>query len=430
MLDFIFNKTPLYFFTQSFWRDEGFTYLMAKQGIVGILTKTATDFNPPFYYLIMNFWIFVFGKSEIAMRGLSFIFYAISIYFFYLILERVLKIKGKIIWVYLILFVINPLVSYFAFEARMYSLFSLLTIMSFYFFLTKDYKKYLLFSILGIYTHYFFIFVILTQIIYSIFFDREHLKIEAKYFIWIFILFIPWFVYVAPSFFSKTNSFWMEKTNWESLVQSLGILYTGYEKVYGFFDKQILLTSLFLIIFVIYSFFFIKKKTKLFYLFFLWGIFFYLLTLLISFTKPIFVPRYLIFSISGFLLFIIYCLEHFSTKAKIIFLSILFLITFFYLTLEPLHKRKGDLKGTIAKIKKMANPRDYLYVSNPATYFVAVYYFDENKVFVYGKNYSEIPEYVGLSILPKDKFINRLPNYPSKAFILINDYDFEVQSNL
>ena len=65
MLNFIFTKTPLFFLTQSFWRDEAFSYFMAKKNISEIIFLTAKDFNPPLYYSILHFWIKIFGGSEI-----------------------------------------------------------------------------------------------------------------------------------------------------------------------------------------------------------------------------------------------------------------------------------------------------------------------------------------------------------------------------
>jgi hypothetical protein len=73
---------------------------------------------------------------------------------------------------------------------------------------------------------------------------------------------------------------------------------------------------------------------------------------------------------------------------------------------------------------------DLIYVKNETMYFTMSYYFSKDKVFVYGKNYDEIPYYVGLALLPKARFTNKLPTYPTKAFILIDDYNYIVQSRM
>ena len=95
MLSFIFSKTPLSFFVQSLWRDEAFSYLLAKKNIIEIIFLTAKDYNPPLYYLILHFWIKIFGHSEIALRSLSLIFYWATIYIVFLFLTEIFKIKNK-----------------------------------------------------------------------------------------------------------------------------------------------------------------------------------------------------------------------------------------------------------------------------------------------------------------------------------------------
>jgi len=83
------------FLVQSFWRDEAFSYLLAKKSILEIITLTVRDFSPPLYYFLLHFWINAFGKSEVALRSLSLIFYWATLYVAFLILTEVFKIKLK-----------------------------------------------------------------------------------------------------------------------------------------------------------------------------------------------------------------------------------------------------------------------------------------------------------------------------------------------
>lgn len=80
MINYLFTKTPLLFFAQSFWRDEAFTYFLAKENVFKITSLTAKDFNPPLYYLIIHFWMKIFGTSEITLRLFSLIFFWATIY--------------------------------------------------------------------------------------------------------------------------------------------------------------------------------------------------------------------------------------------------------------------------------------------------------------------------------------------------------------
>jgi uncharacterized membrane protein len=480
MLTDLFTKTPLFFFIQSFWRDEGFTYLMAKLPILEILKTTAKDFNPPVYYILMHYWMMIFGSSEVSMRSVSLIFFAVNIYFFYLFCKNILKIKSKIIWGYTFLFAINPFLVYYAFEARMYSMFALLTTLSMYFFLQKKWGKYLIFSILGIYTHYFFIFVLASQFIYMInchceerrdaaiplrsvlrrgWFDRLTTRFFAtlrmtdekgrmiKNFFIIGLTFLPWFIYIFPTITSKTENFWMGKLNLYQVFESIGILFTGYENVYGFYDRDISMLSLILAIVIFFGLWFRQKTSEqmhevhfssrssledkgIFFLLFLWGFIFYFLIVVIGIFKPIFTPRYLIFSAVGFVFLITYLLEKMPKILRFLILIVLILYSLSYNNLQALHKRKGDIRSTVNKIKVEIKKGDLIYVRNETMYFMLSYYFPEEGVYVYGKNYEEIPYYVGLALLPKAKITQSLPLYPHKAFILIDDYNYIVQSRL
>ncbi|MDO9028292.1 MAG: glycosyltransferase family 39 protein, partial [Candidatus Roizmanbacteria bacterium] len=162
MLNFLFTKTPLFFLTQSFWRDEAFSYFMAKKNIFQIIILTAKDFNPPLYYLILHFWMKIFGGSEIALRSLSIIFFWATVYVAFLFLNDIFKIKLKKSFFYLIFFILNPLLLYFAFEARMYSMLAFFASLSYYAFYKKNYRLYLLSTIAGLFTHYFMIIVVLS----------------------------------------------------------------------------------------------------------------------------------------------------------------------------------------------------------------------------------------------------------------------------
>jgi len=58
--------------SHSFWLDEAYSWTMAtKYSFSEILQRTANDFHPPLYFMILKCWIAVFGESEVAQRLLS-----------------------------------------------------------------------------------------------------------------------------------------------------------------------------------------------------------------------------------------------------------------------------------------------------------------------------------------------------------------------
>ena len=201
MFTWLFTKTPFAFLVQSLWRDEAFSYLLAKKNIFQIIILTAKDFNPPLYYLILHYWIKIFGSSEIALRSLSFIFFWATLYAVYLFLSNIFKFSLKKSFFYLLFFLINPLFLYYAFEARMYLMFAFFATLSFYSLYKKNSKLYLFSTIFGLYTHYFMILILVTH--YFINKNRGQLKA--------FLSFVPWLLLV---FFQKgivNGSFWIKR---------------------------------------------------------------------------------------------------------------------------------------------------------------------------------------------------------------------------
>ncbi len=437
MIDYLVKKTPLIFFTQSLWRDEAFSYLLAKKNLLEIIFLTARDFNPPLYYFLLHFWMKFFGSSEIALRLLSLIFFWATVYVNFLFLNEVFRLSLKKSFFYLLFFLINPLLNYYAFEARMYTLFAFLTSLSFYAFYTNKKSLHFYATTLGLFTHYFMIFPVISQIFLSIFFSRKEKKSKYHKF-WQtlkpLLIFSPWLIYVFIINQPLKNSFWILPLKLRELPHFLSLIYFGYEEGFKLFDFNLSQTTFlifFLLIFVIFSLFKNRKITYLVLFLLLWSIIPSFLIALFSFKIPLFLPRYLIFANVGLILFLIFTIEKLPLFLKIIIIPLIFIQTINYNQLQIKYRNKSNIHETIKKIKIIARKRDYLYVIDELNYFPAVYYFgDEKRVFIYQKNYNEIPSYVGKILIPKEKITFHLPIYPSKAFILISNNNYQIQSSL
>jgi len=434
MIQYLFTKTPLFFFIQSFWRDEAFSYLLAKKSIGEIIALTAKDFNPPLYYFCLHFWIKIFGHSEIALRSLSLIFFWATIYLVYLFLTDILKFSSKKSFFYLIFFIINPILSYYAFETRMYSMFAFFATLSFFSFYKKNQRLYLISTTLGLFTHYFMLFVVLTQIVFvlSFFKKGKDRLILLKNSLLTLFFFVPWTIFVVGQRGFHSEPFWIEKIDFQSLINLLGIVYTGYEKSFRFYDDSISRLS-YVMIFLLILALFVRKRVnqrqkRLITYLLLWAVFPLALAFSISIFKPLLLPRYLIFSMIGFLILTVFVLEQIQIFPRILILIILFLITVHYQKLEIKNRRKADLRSKIREINLLAKKGDYLYVTSELDFHTAQYYFGEDRVFLYGKSYENIPNFVGKVIIPKAKVINVLPKYPQKAFILNENGTYDIQA--
>ena len=116
---------------QSLWLDEAITVnTVQNYTLVNIVRQFAGgDFHPPLYYLFMKLWTNIFGYSEIALRMPSVIFSLITIYIVYLIVRKIKK--NAALWG-MALVAFNPLLIYYAQEARMYSMVTMLITLAIY----------------------------------------------------------------------------------------------------------------------------------------------------------------------------------------------------------------------------------------------------------------------------------------------------------
>lgn len=434
MFEFLFTRTPLLFMVQSFWRDEGFSYYMAHMSIMQMIQITAKDFNPPLYYILLHMWINVFGTTEIAMRSLSFIFYIATIYVFYMFITDVLKVSSRIhLFFYLVIMAFNPVLLYYAFEVRMYSLVGLFAMISYYFFFQKKWWLYTFVTVLGLYTHYYFIFVVLAQCATLVFGHKNKVRNELNLLKFPLIgvgFFAPWLLYISKWFFGQTQSFWMEKLTITRFLTLPGVLFTGYESsgYYQYYDAQIGVFTVIIVAIVGFLLWNTRRHRDKKTLAIAWWAFLgYFVVGSISLFKPIFVPRYLLFCSIGLTAFLVTLLNKARLRIQIAVISILLIMIAHYTTSEVQFKTKGDLRATIHQISYIAGKNDLLYVTDAANYFVASYYFGEKHVYVYQKK-ENIPSYVGISAIPDGKITEVLPQYPKKAFILTSDYNYEIKT--
>lgn len=439
MLTWLFTKTPLLFLTQSFWRDEAFSYFMAKKNIIEIIFLTAKDFNPPLYYLILHFWMRVFGNSEIALRSLSIVFFWGTIYIAFSFLNDVFKMKQKKAFFYLILFIINPLLVYYAFEARMYSMLAFLASLSYYAFYKKNYRLYLLATIGGLFTHYFMIFVVAGQWLFLWTNKKKGFQFKKSLIYLSGLVFSPWLLF---SLWQRNlfSSFWISRPQLKNILSLPVIIYTGIESFINI-DLIVLkkiqnnlfyLTLVLLLVLITGVYFYLKKLYKkdllVFQILFIWAIVIPFFIWVISFVKPIFLARYLIFASVGLILLIIFILEKINGLIRVFLLIILFTLTINYNQLQLVSGKKTDSRKTLREIKAIMNKGDSVYVESDLDYFTAEYYVNDNQVFIYGKNYRDIPAYVGKVLIPKEKIASSLPFYPAKAFILNSNGQYTIQA--
>ncbi len=439
MLTWLFTKTPLFFLTQSFWRDEAFSYFMAKKNVFEIIFLTAKDFSPPLYYFVLHFWMKIFGGSEISLRTVSFIFFWATLYTAFLIFNDIFKIKIKRTFLYLLFFLINPFLLYYAFEARMYSMLAFFVTLSFYYFLKKNYRLYSLVTVFGLFTHYFMIFVVVGQWLFLWINKKKGFQFKKSAIYISGLIFSPWLLFslLQGNLF---GSYWINRPQIKYILGLPVVIYTGIESFINIdlitLKKiqnnlfQLYLVIVLVLITGVYSYFkkLDKKDRQVFQILFIWSIGIPVFVGVVSFIKPIFLARYLIFSSVGLILLMIFILEKINGLARAFLLVLLFALTINYNQLQLSYGEKTDSRKTLREIKAIINKGDSVYVESDLDYFTVEYYVNDSQVFIYGKNYLDIPAYVGKVLIPKEKVVSTLPIYPHKAFILNSDGQYTIQA--
>ena len=428
MVNFIFNHTPLLYLVQSLWRDEAFSVLLAENNPLEIIRLTSQDFNPPFYYLLLHFWMKVFGQSEISVRMLSFLFHILLTYIAYLFVKKFLKSKFFIFsFSFLVFF--NPMLLYYSFEARMYSLLALLATLSMYHFYQKNWPWYIIFTTLGLYTQPFMIFVLLIQLVYLVLTSDLKGKI-VKFLITPLIFYSPWILIIFNQFKQSAQS-WIHPADLRLVISSLGNLFLGFSGNPPFLWNFAKILSLIILFFSLRAIHFARKKNPPALLFFFWMFLPLSLTLLISFFKPIYVNRYLIFVTVAEIFLIVLGIEKFKNEKfkKIILVFLCSCVFMFNFWFAPFHQKR-DFRKTMMEINQLVTPKDIILVNSAISFFEASYYAKNRSIcFIFNQRGESIPSYIGKVVIPQDKILTKLPSCPNRAFLIYKDASFEIVYN-
>jgi len=115
---------------QSLWYDEAFSVLLAKIPLPQALAFTAQDVHPPLYYLILGWWIRLFGEGEFVVRALSAMCGVATVPLVYAVGRRTLDATTSLFAA--LLAALSPLLIYYSRETRMYALLTSVSLLSSY----------------------------------------------------------------------------------------------------------------------------------------------------------------------------------------------------------------------------------------------------------------------------------------------------------
>ncbi|HKA56094.1 MAG TPA: glycosyltransferase family 39 protein [Candidatus Binatia bacterium] len=157
---------------ESLWRDEVWSIDFARLDIPHLLDRLrSSDVHPPLYYLLLHYWLILWGESEFATRMLSVLFGSLAIIWSYLVAARLFNPTAGVLTALLV--TASAFQVYYAREARGYSLVAFLTLLSYFFFTPCLQDKhwtakggYVAATVLLLYTHVYGVFTVLARNVY------------------------------------------------------------------------------------------------------------------------------------------------------------------------------------------------------------------------------------------------------------------------
>lgn len=159
--------------TRSLWLDESFSWRLIQFPFSEMISRTAADVHPPFYYVALRVWAIVFGSSVLSLRAFSVMAAALTMLAAYLFTTTAFRSRPSGLLAVALLAVSGWQIA-FAWEARMYTFGTALALFSSWF-LVKWLRAveprspapslalvlgYVITATIFVYTHYFAFFIL------------------------------------------------------------------------------------------------------------------------------------------------------------------------------------------------------------------------------------------------------------------------------
>ncbi len=434
-MEFLFTHTPILYFTQSVWRDEAFSILLAQQPLGSFITRIA--FEPPFYYILLHYWMKIFGTGEIAVRSLSLLGFSFACIVAVFWAERLFR-KHWLSWFFPVFFFFNPLLLYYAFEARAYGWYMFFAISSMFAYMERKFSWYIVTTTLGLYTHVYMVFVPFVQCIHYIVFHvrrKERLSLSSFFkdqmiqsFLLVGLLFVPWFTKIIFDF-QRLKESWYFPVDAQLVKSVLGNIFIGYEGTPHNLWPHTAKLSLILGTIAVTTLLWRKTRERN-------SFFFLMLTvplaimITISLFKPLFVMRYMMPAAIAQIFLITFAIERIKRAfwQKLAAAFALLSVVGFNLWYPAKHP-KNDIRGALTQINAIATKNDVIMTDSPLILFETTYYSKNSRVYWYNPRREPFPWYIGDIIVSNSQIAYDLPTYPTRTFILKNNGTFEVTYN-
>lgn len=360
--------------------DEPFSLFHSQQPLTELFKIFIWENNPPLFFVILHFWIKMFGIGVVSARFLPMLFSALAVIFIYKIGRKFLT--QKIAIGASLLYTFSNLNIMEAHDTRVYSLFVLLTTASMYFYFSligsENKGKYsialTITNILLIYAHFLAFFIIILQAIYTLLIPSVRKKIFKQYLyssILLFISYLP-YLYLLIERFTRTV-----QAGVHSKIQLINL----YGSFLSIFSNSFLAGNNFLLILIIFALYALITRSKLTIyetMILGWFLFLFLAIFLVSFKIQIVtIPKYLIFLTPGFFLTLMIATNHLSESSKIFNVSLLmFCVFLMIISCDFNWSTRYQSKETVSYIQNHKSDSTLVFISPPWIDIVFTYHYN------------------------------------------------------
>jgi mannosyltransferase len=382
-----------FFMHQSLRLDEAQSLWQSSRSPGDILTLVSQDVHVPLFHEILHFWRLYIGDSVDSARGLSLFFYLLCIPAIYFLgklsYDRTVGIFGAL------LLTISPFMNWYGNEIRMYTLLTFVTLLNQYFFVkilrkgkliygsreyTSTWFGYGLTAIIGCFVHYFFFLNLLSQAVYYFarrsYFPERSLRNFMICAAVVAAAVVPWFLYVYSQGQAGFQTPLLPTPTTVNLFSAFS------QFLFGFQNDN--LNTIFLSLWpitIIFGFLTLRHSTRIS------AVSEYLLTSVlvsillafaVSFITPVFVSRYLIFTVPAIFLLLSSLFESYRPQAA--FLARTALVGLMVVTLgieivSPTTPVKEDYFAAAQYMQQNATAQDVVILSAPFTVYPVQYYY-------------------------------------------------------
>jgi len=444
----------------SLWHDEAFSVLMIRYPWHEMFYRLGLDVHPPGYYILLRFWVYIFGGGLLALRSLSVLFGVGTIWAGFLLTKEAFKNEKAALWAALFI-AINPFQLKYVIEARMYTMGAFFALLAGYFlvkalhYYTISYdseklnmpnlpnsvklKKLMWWSYVGftlsmiviIYTHYYLFFTAAALGFYGLLYLFFHHSTSAKAtgdrqggwkkylpmlssLAVIAISFLPWLKTFLFQLGQVDQNYWIPPMDRWSIPATFWDMLLSFAR-----DTTKGTTQIILLVITLFSFYFLYrfvKKTESFHKWlvvfavaapFAGALLFALLSKLKGSNSSVFLDRYFLFASVYFSIALAVWLKEISLKWLSVSLFLIYVALNFSAYINfwqraDVYNRPG-MAGVAKFLQANVEPQNKIYI-NPSSIFFNYEYYNKTPVkpLFYTKGIAhvkDVPHYYGTALL-------------------------------